>query len=232
MAKDDDMDSDADDNSGSDDSAGSGLASGFKHIDTDEDDDDEDGWDNGKDSNADSDDGDAHESDSDEDGIRGGRVRGDAYEETKAVERQLRNQKKAEKAKKKKAKSAKSKKNVMYEADDYDAGTTDAVNLGLGNSKASSSVSKKRMEMVEMTLGERMKMKAEKLKIVGETKRIRVKGEGATREVKYIPKDVQKKKEEQDARRQKELEEGEGLRKRKRRGIKELGFKTPFKNKM
>ena len=180
------------------------------------------------DNGNDSDDGarNDYNSDSDEDGFRGGRVRGDAYEENKALERQLR---KAKKAKTDKSKKAKSKKNVMYEADDYESGVADAVKLGLGESDKSAS--KKRKEVVEMSLGDRMKSRQEKAKVMSETRRGRVKGEGATREMTYVPKDVLKKREEQETKRQ-QMSEEDGKQKRKRRGVKDLGFKAPFKNKM
>ena len=63
---------------------------------------------------------------------------------------------------------------------------------------------------------------------IGETRRSNVKGEGAVREVTYIPKDVQAKKERELKKR--EQSRNYDSEKRKRRGIKELGFKTPFKN--
>ena len=49
------------------------------------------------------------------------------------------------------------------------------------------------------------------------------------REVRYIPKDVQAKKEREMKKR--ELSGNyDSEKRRRRRGIKELGFKTPFKN--
>jgi len=210
----DDMDSDAN-SVGSDASTDDEMVSGFQRVPSD--DDAEGGW--GNDSNTDSDnDIYVNDSDSDDDGFRGGKVRGEAYEEAKSIERQAR--KKAKKSKTKKKSSKKQKKNIMYEADGY----------GLeGADPKSASSSKKRKEIARMSLGDRMKMEKEKSGIVGETKRMNVKGDGITKEVSYIPKDVQRKREQEAMKMN--GEDGEKKR-RKRRGIKELGFKTPFKNRM
>ena len=211
-AKDDDMDSDIDDSDGDEVFE---KTSGFQRVDSD----DGVGWGNESDDGSD-----PHNSDSDEDGFRGGKVRGDAYDENKALDRQLRKQKKA---KKDNSKKTKTRKNIMYEADEYETGT-DAVKLGLRGSD--NSASKKRKELVEMSLGDRKKMQEEKSKIMSETRRGTVKGEGATREMTFIPQDVLKKRAEKEAER-KAMRGTDDQRKRKRRGVKDLGFKTPFKNK-
>lgn len=212
-AKDHDMDSDADE---SDDDADFD-ANGFQRVDSDNEDS---RWGENDDSDGDGD-SDKYNSDSDEDGFRGGKVRGDAYDENKDLERKLRTQKKTKKTKSKTSKS--NKKIVMYEADD-----ADAVKLGLKG--LDKSASKKRKEMVEMSLGERMKMQEEELKIRGETKRATIKGEGATRETSFIPKDVLDRRAKEEAERKARRGNDEQPN-RKRRGIKELGFKTPFKNR-
>jgi len=217
MAQDDDMDSDKDDSDGDSD-ADTGPVSGFQPVDRE----DEGGWGNGSD--AGSEEGGVYNSDSDEDGFRGARVRGDAYEENKKLDRELLKKKKS---KKDKSKKTKQKKNVMYEADDYETGVADAVKLGLGDSDKSAS--KKRKEMVEMSLADRMKIEQDKKSVISETRRRRVKGEGATREISFIPKDVLKKRAAEEAKK-KEARGSEEQHKRKRRGIKDLGFKTPFKN--
>jgi ribosome biogenesis protein ENP2 len=216
-AKDDDMDSDVDD---SDNEEGFEQSNGFQKVDLD----DDAGWGNDDDSDEGSY---QNNSDSDDDGIRGGKIRGDAYDENKEIERKLRKEKKAKKAKKEKSKKAKARKNVMYEADEYDVGG-DAVKLGLRGSD--DTVSRKRKEMVEMTLGERKKMQEEIAKNKGETMRGTIKGEGATREVTFIPEDVLKRRAKAEADR-KAARGDDNRRQRKRRGIKDLGFKTPFKNK-
>ena len=76
----------------------------------------------------------------------------------------------------------------------------------------------------------RKKMQEEIAKNKGETMRGTIKGEGATREVTFIPEDVLKRRAKAEADR-KAARGDDNQRQRKRRGIKDLGFKTPFKNK-
>jgi len=166
-----------------------------------------------------SDGGGYHASDSDEDGFRGAKIRGENYDEMMS---QIKEKKKPKKKKDKK----RSRKNVMYEADDYDQGGADAIQIGLGSSTGKTI--KRRQKEINMTLEDRLKLQSEKLSQIGETRRSNVKGEGAVREVTYIPKDVQAKKEMELKKR--EQSRSYDSEKRKRRGIKELGFKTPFKN--
>jgi len=217
MAQDDDMDSDKDD-SDNDGDTGTGIASGFQRVDSGSEDD----WGNGSDDE--SVEGAAHNSDSDEDGFRGARVRGDAHEENRALERELRKKKRA---KKDMSKKSKSKKNVMYEADDYETGVAAAVKIGLGDSDKSAS--KKRREVAEMSLADRTRIDQEKRSVISETRRVRVKGKGASSEISFIPKDVLKKRAAEEAKK-KVIRGSDDQRKRTRRGIKDLGFKTPFKN--
>mmetsp|Transcript_18741 Transcript_18741/g.27643 ORF Transcript_18741/g.27643 Transcript_18741/m.27643 type:complete len:356 (+) Transcript_18741:1542-2609(+) len=211
MAQDDDMDSDAGDSHLDQNNADD--VSGFQRVDSE----DEGGWDNNSDTGSNGDN--SYDSNSDDDGFRGGRVRGEVYEEAQAIGHKLRKKKKAEKSK---ARDAKKKKNVMYEADDYyEGGANEAMKLG----KIKASKPKEKSEMTEMSLAERMKMEKQRTSIVSETRKLNVKGEGLTREVSYIPKDILRKR-EQEAMKSRD----DGEKKRKRRGIKELGFKTPFKN--
>jgi len=219
MAQDDDMDSDKDD-SDSDGDTGTGIASGFKRVDSEGEDD----WGNGSDDE--SVDGVVYNSDdSEEDGFRGARVRGDAHDENKAAERELRKKKKA---KKDKSKKTKSKKNIMYEAEDYETGVAAAVKIGLGGG-SDKSASKKRREVAEMSLADRTMIDKEKRSVISETRRVRVKGKGASSEISFIPKDVLKKRAAEEAKK-KVVRGSDDQRKRTRRGIKDLGFKTPFKN--
>jgi len=219
MAQDDDMDSDKDD-SDSDGDTGTGIASGFKRVDSEGEDD----WGNGSDDE--SIDGVVYNSDdSEEDGFRGARVRGDAHDENKAAERELRKKKKA---KKDKSKKTKSKKNIMYEAEDYETGVAAAVKIGLGGG-SDKSASKKRREVAEMSLADRTMIDKEKRSVISETRRVRVKGKGASSEISFIPKDVLKKRAAEEAKK-KVVRGSDDQRKRTRRGIKDLGFKTPFKN--
>jgi ribosome biogenesis protein ENP2 len=219
MAQDDDMDSDKDD-SDSDGDTGTGIASGFKRVDSEGEDD----WGNGSDDE--SVDGVVYNSDdSEEDGFRGARVRGDAHDENKAAERELRKKKKP---KKDKSKKTKSKKNIMYEAEDYETGVAAAVKIGLGGG-SDKSASKKRREVAEMSLADRTMIDKEKRSVISETRRVRVKGKGASSEISFIPKDVLKKRAAEEAKK-KVVRGSDDQRKRTRRGIKDLGFKTPFKN--
>lgn len=204
MAKDNDMDSDAEEST----SDISNNIESFRRI---EDDDEEvDDWGDGADDQ--SVDEDTYTNNSDDDGFRGAHVRGEAYEENLAIEQEL------------KKKKIKKKKNIMYEADDYNTGNTDAIKLGLGGKDPSSST-KKRKTLSNLTLAERLKLKERESGIIGETRTLRVKGDGTTREVTYIPKSAQNKRQENN---QKDASES----KRKRRGVKDLKLKTPFKNKM
>lgn len=225
--KKDDFDSDASDDSDEDEVLG--VTSGFQKVEND--DDDGNGWGNqSDDDDNDEDDDDIHAIDRDsddsdnEDGFRGAKVRGEAYPDIKSLK-----QKKKSKTKDKSKKKTKEKKNIMYEANDHETGAiaNNAIKIGLGT--ADPTFLKKQKLLAEMSLADRLKMEQEKMSILSETRRGRVKGEGATREMTYIPKDALKKKAAQDAQ-SKDLEQGNDDRKRKRRGIKELGLKTPFRN--
>lgn len=218
--QDDDMDSDVDGNT-DDDEIHSDIASNFRKVESDA----EESW-GGQSGDKDiSDDDKYQDSDSDDDGFRGAKVRGENYEEVKAIDRQT----KAKKKKIDKKGKTKKKNNVMYEAGDYDESGADAIQIGLGNS--GTKTLEKRQKEINMSLEDRILLENEKSSnIVGKTRRLNVKGEGATKEVTYIPKDVQNKKEKEQQKRDQESGEHDAQTKRRRRGIKELGFKTPFKN--
>ena len=75
-----------------------------------------------------------------------------------------------------------------------------------------------------MTLEERLAVKEKQNSIVGEATTVFIKGEGASREFTYVPKDARKKADL-------ETEPSDSKKRRRdRRGVKDLGFKTPFKN--
>ena len=116
-------------------------------------------------------------------------------------------------SKQKKRKESKKKKPVMYEADDANQS---AVDIGLGDVSANDRVKRRKQDM-HMTLEERMKLEHSK---EGNSK-LQVRGDGVSREVTYVPKDTLKKQE----RMKEKYRQG-----RSRRGIKDLGFKTPFKH--
>lgn len=205
IRKDDDMDSDGE---GADTESDNDITSAFQKV--QDSDDEEEGW--GKSDMDDSEEeGGYSDSDSEDDGFRGGKIRGEHYEETKAMSRKT-----TEKKKKK-------KKTVMFEADD-----TSAIKVGLGDASAISDMKRKQNEM-KIPLKERLRQKEEAAQITSETKTLKVKGRGATKEVSYIPKDARK---EATSDPKKVQDNNVDNRKRKRRGVKELGFKTPFKNKM
>lgn len=141
------------------------------------------------------------------------------YDEIKVKKRS------GEKTKKQKKKIAKA---IMYEADDYDDQGRNALDIGLGDAFASTRASRRNLE-ISMPLGQRLGMKKSEDEMKGEATQVRIKGEGVSREVSYVPKDARKKMEEAKKRRD-QGEEDDVSHRRKRRGIKELGFKTPFRN--
>jgi hypothetical protein len=113
----------------------------------------------------------------------------------------------------------------MLEADD------NAVDIGLGNVLAESEEHKRKKEM-SLSLAERLQLKTEQSKFVGETKRLKVTGQGTVKEVTFIPQSANKKKDGE-----KRLARGDGGDRgedkhpaRSRRGVKSLGLKTPFKH--
>ena len=178
---------------------------GFSRVDNDDD--------GSEDSDQESDDDD----DSDEDGFARGKVRGEMYEEMKS-------KRKIQKAKSTK-KPKKISKTVMYEADDFGSSANDAVGIGLGDSSAASRVSR-RHEELNMTLEERLAANANAQKVVSDSTTVFTKGQGAAREVSYVPQDNKKKAVEKK-------DEGDSSKRsqRDRRGVKDLGFKKPFQHK-
>ncbi|KAL3765415.1 hypothetical protein ACHAWU_002333 [Discostella pseudostelligera] len=180
--------------------------------------DDSERWGNGSD---DDDEYDGEESESDDDGFRGGKIRGEAYDKSisKSSEKKKKEKKnaKAGEATTKRKKS----KNIMIEADDS------AVDIGLGNTLAESEENKRKKEM-SLSMAERLQMKSEQSKFVGETKRLKVTGQGAVKEVTYVPQSAQKKSDEKSAKTGEKKEDTHNGR--SRRGVKSLGLKTPFKH--
>ncbi|KAL7546972.1 hypothetical protein ACHAWF_010293 [Thalassiosira exigua] len=182
-------------------------------------------WGNGGDGDDEPRDDEFHESDSD-DGFRGGKVRGEAYDamRTKPKSNETKTKRDAKKGKKKKKKS----KNVMYEADDYADVGADAVDIGIGNASSEKERNKRRKEL-SLSMGERLQLRSEESKYVGETKRLKVTGQGAVKEVTFVPKSVRKRQEAEEKKRE-EARTRDDRRGRSRRGVKDLGFKTPFKH--
>jgi hypothetical protein len=127
---------------------------------------------------------------------------------------------KRKKASKKQKRSAKS---VMFESGDMESSTMDSVLIGLGNSSVDKSITK-HQEQLKMSLAQRMKAAEEENNNVAETTALYVKGQGASRELSYVPRDSRKVDYVNES--DKPLKRNP----RDRRGIKELGFRTPFKN--
>lgn len=140
-------------------------------------------------------------SDSDDDGF--GRVRGEAYESMKAIGKK----KHMELRDQKKAKM-KSRKMKLMEADALDG--------EVFQSTDASKLVRRRLEDLNKPLAKRLEAQEEA------EAHIQVKVEGGSKEARYIPKADREKAQHR--------EDEEPERKRKRRGVKELGFKTPFKN--
>mmetsp|Transcript_29274 Transcript_29274/g.54023 ORF Transcript_29274/g.54023 Transcript_29274/m.54023 type:complete len:845 (+) Transcript_29274:378-2912(+) len=215
-----DMDSDSDQDEEDDEEIGGGAGgSGFSRVVNEEGDE---GWGNGSDDDNDGGE-ENHDSDSDEDGFRGGKIRGEAYESPSK-------EKKKTKKDAKKSKKKKKSKNVMYEADDYIDSGANAVDIGLGDTSANTEANKRKKEL-SLSMEERLQLQSEQSSFVGETKRLKVTGQGAVKEVTFVPRSAKKKAAAEEKAKQ---EEAAAMKDdqmgRSRRGVKGLGFKTPFKN--
>ncbi|KAG7360955.1 NUC153 domain containing protein [Nitzschia inconspicua] len=151
-------------------------------------------------------------SDSEDDGFRGGMVRGEAYQQSRELGRK----------KSKDLRWRKVKKTVMYEADDLDDVNTDALHASLGEDAASKKVQEK-IRRMNMPLEKRFQMEEE------ETPFVRVVKKGGSKEITYIPKDSRKNNETKDDGAKGSKRHGRS--EHRRRGIKDLGFKTPFRNR-
>ena len=144
------------------------------------------------------------ESDSDDDGFRGGKVRGEAYDTLRALRKQTTKSKKTQK-----------KAPTLYEPE----GLEEAGALGLAKGDDETrDRARRRLEEMEIPLAERLAQQKSK-----DMPKIRV--SAGSKEVSFIPRDTKRKLEaEREA-------IGELRGKRNRRGIKDLKLKTPFKNK-
>ena len=99
-----------------------------------------------------------------------------------------------------------------------------AVVIGLGRVSADEEAAKRKKKL-SLSMAERLQLQSEESKFMGEAKRLKVRGQGTVKEVTFIPKSSRKKKDEEAAKQAKD--DGTG---RSRRGIRELGFRTPFKH--
>ncbi|GKY97468.1 hypothetical protein MPSEU_000705200 [Mayamaea pseudoterrestris] len=143
-------------------------------------------------------------SDSDGDGF--GRVRGEAYEAMKAA-----NKKKSTVDRSRQKDTRKQRKVKLIETDAIDA---DGLHVGV-DSKDASTIINRRLDDLNMPLAKRLVDQEES------DKHMQIKVTGGTKEARYVPKSDRKKFRSND-------DGPEG--RRKRRGVRELGFKTPFKN--
>ena len=91
----------------------------------------------------------------------------------------------------------------MYEADDYVNSDANAVDIGLGDAAAETEASKRKKEM-SLSMAERLQIQSEESKFRGETKRLKVTGQGAVKEVRFVPKAARKKIEAEEKARQEE----------------------------
>lgn len=177
-------------------------------------------------------------------------VRGEAYDQVKAMKKsqQRKQQQKGKSSSTKNKKDAK-KKAVMYEADDLGAANDAAVQMGLGDTSATSRV-KQQIRTMNMPLGKRTQLLQEQDRFVTAGQDIHKNGgiakvtrKGGSKEITYIPLDRRRKLEEEAKGGKKQQNDGydddddagnkrnRNDSKRRRRGVKDLGFKVPFKNK-
>lgn len=208
-----DMDSDQEEDDDDEEVGGSG----FRAVEEDE------KWGNGSDDDDDYAGEDIQESDSDDDGFQGGKIRGEAYNSLRNKP-SSKDKKKNKDTKKKKKKKA---KNIMYEADDFGS-DANAVDIGLGNRSAETEANKRKKEL-SLSMAERLQIQSEESKFISETKRLKVTGQGAVKEVTFVPKSARKKLEAEEKAKQ-EARVKDDRTGRSRRGVKDLGFKTPFKH--
>jgi hypothetical protein len=184
---------------------------GFRRVYNDDDDeeDEDDGYDDSEsDSGSDG-----------EDGFRGGKVRGEAYQEVKEL---LRGKKKTSQktsrktivSKKKNDTTKKSKKAVMLEADDLGDANIVTVKAVLGETNAAKKVQSK-IHRMNMSLEKRLQMKEV------EEPYIKVTNKGGSKEVHYVPKDSRENKSKESF----GDDDHDGTGGRSRRSIKDLGKK-------
>merc|ERR1712150_282855 len=124
------------------------------------------------------------------------------YDDMKKMEQES---KKSKKTKKSSEKKKKSNKAIMFEAENYGDGDNTALDIALGDGTASARAKRKSREF-SMPLEERLKMKQAETGGADETAKIRIGGDGVSREITYIPKDTRKKMENAYARKEESYE--------------------------
>jgi hypothetical protein len=116
----------------------------------------------------------------------------------------------------------------MYEAEDLgDANDAALAHSGLGERDASSKV-KNKIRKMNMPLEKRFQMEEEEEEAV--KPKLKVTNKGGAKELTYVPINAKKKREEEKKREEDSNGRG-GRSKGQRRGDKDLGFKSPFKNR-
>ena len=120
------------------------------------------------------------DSDSDDDGLSGRKVRGEAYEDMKRIERKFRDQQTKQSGI---ATSARTKRPIMQEEDDFGGNKgTAAIGLGLGDASAQERAQHRREEM-SLPLSKRKAIENEASKAKPKIRMI-----GGTKEAVYYPK--------------------------------------------
>ena len=121
------------------------------------------------------------DSESDDDGLHGRKIRGEAYEDMKRVERKFRGQQNKERNFA--MSSSRTKRPVMHEEDDFGGNKgTAAIGLGLGDATAQARAQRRRDEM-NLPLSKRKAIESEESKTKPQIRMI-----GGTKEAVYYPK--------------------------------------------
>lgn len=183
-----------------------------KNDDMDSDDDSEIASLHGSENDADDDDNDSYsvneDSDSDDDGFRGGKIRGENYDQLREIKHKERSEKSN--------RGKKAKKPAMYEANDLETGSV-ALHAGFSESSAQKTLNEKNRRM-NIPLEMRFRMKEEDEPVVKVTK-----NKGGSKEITYIPKDSRSSKRFKSTDDKESEEQAPSIR--KRRGVKDLGFR-------
>jgi len=148
------------------------------------------------------------ESDSDDDGFRGGKVRGENYDQLKQMQRENKSVKKS--------RARKSKRPVMYEANDFGETGNAALHSGLAENSAQKKM-KEKIRRMNIPLEKRFRMKEEEEPVVKITRK------GGSKEITFIPKDSKSKKRSKSTGDNESEEQVQSTR--NRRGVKDLGFR-------
>merc|ERR1712176_217229 len=148
------------------------------------------------------------DSDSDDDGFRGGKIRGENYDQLKQIQRKDRSEKTNRRRK--------AKKPAMYEANDLGETGNATLHAGLTQSSAQKTM-KERVRRMNIPLEMRFKLKEEEKPVV------KVTNKGGSKEITYIPKDSRSNKRYESADNNEPEEQPRSAR--KRRGVRELGFR-------